>query len=65
MQLDVNPEPADCAGTGTKIGYFLFGALVGGGTALMVSDAQKAEAKTRAKARAANAADRAAARLRR
>lgn len=56
---------ADCSCTGTAIGAGLLGALLGFIGGWFVSDAKKAELKSRAKERAARAADSAAARLRR
>jgi len=57
---------AECeCGAGTKVVYTLLGAALGFAGGWALSDAKKADLKSRARAGAASAADRAAARLRR
>jgi hypothetical protein len=64
-RLRAEGDGESCSCTGTAIGYTLLGAVLGVGGMWFVSDAKKASIKAGAKARAASAADRAAARLRR
>jgi hypothetical protein len=64
-RLRAEGDGESCSCTGTAIGYTVLGAALGVAGMWFVSDAKKASIKAGAKARAASAADRAAARLRR